>query len=229
VAARYLIDRERQDAFAAESHRRSLAARAAGEFDTEIVPIQTDRALVDTDEGPRSSLSEATLRRFPPVFSDGGTVTAGNSCADADGAVAVIVTSLARARELGYAGSLRFVDSAVAGVDPHYLGVAGAVATSVLFQRTDITARDLARTEYTEAFAAQVLASCDLMGLDEEQINAQGGALALGHPFGASGALLVVRLLQQSAATGANGDLALAALSIAGGLGVSSLWQWVES
>ena len=229
VAARYAIERERQDVFAAESHRRALAARAAGEFETEIVAIQTDRALVDTDEGPRSSLSQATLGRFRPVFSDGGTVTAGNSCADADGAVAVIVTSLARARELGYAGSLRFVDSAGAGVDPNYLGVAGAVATAALFERTSITARDLARTEYTEAFAAQVLASCDLMGLDEGKINAQGGALALGHPFGASGALLVLRLLQQSAATGANGDLALAALSIAGGLGVSSLWRWVES
>lgn len=229
VAARYQIDRERQDAFAAESHRRALAARAAGEFDAEIVPIQTDRALVDTDEGPRSSLSEATLRRFPAVFADGGTVTAGNSCADADGAVAVIVTSLARARQLGFAGSLRFVDSTVAGVDPNYLGVAGAVATARLFERTGITAGDLARTEYTEAFAAQVLASCDLMGLDEGQINVQGGALALGHPFGASGALLVLRLMQQSAATGADGDLALAALSIAGGLGVSSLWQWVES
>ncbi|MFT2816077.1 thiolase family protein [Leifsonia sp. A12D58] len=229
VAARYLIDRDRQDRFAAQSHRRSLAARAAGEFDTEIVPIQTGQALVETDEGPRASLVEATLRRFPPVFAAHGTVTAGNSCADADGAVAVIVTSLAKAREVGFTRSLRFVDSAAAGVNPHYLGVAGAVATAELLERTEITAGDLARTEYTEAFAAQVLASCDLMGLDENDINLQGGALAVGHPFGASGALLVLRLLQQSAATGADGDLGLAALSIAGGLGVSSLWQWGES
>lgn len=225
VADRYGIDRERQDAFAVRSHQRAIAARTAGEFDAEIVAIHTEQGSVAVDEGPRVSLSESTLRRFPPAFTAHGTVTAGNSCADADGAVVVVVTSRARADEMGIPAYLRFVDSAVAGVDPNYLGVAGAVATAGLFARTGYTASDLSRVEYTEAFAAQVLASADLMGIDETLLNRQGGALAMGHPFGASGALLVLRLLQQNIAAGGAGQLSLAALSIAGGLGVSSLWQ----
>jgi acetyl-CoA C-acetyltransferase len=153
-------------------------------------------------------------------------VTAGNSCADADGAVVVVVTSRARADAWGASGYLAFVDARPAGVEPTLLGLGGAAAALALFTRTGITAGDLGRVEFTEAFAAQVLASFDLMGLPAERANREGGALALGHPYGASGALLVLRLLQQARAAATAGELSLSALSIAGGLGLAALWRW---
>jgi acetyl-CoA C-acetyltransferase len=228
VAERFAISRERQDAFALRSHRLALAATDAGEFAGEIVPLRTGPGTTGTDEGPRRTLTEGLIRRFPPVFRRDGSVTAGNSCADADGAVVVLVTSRATAEELGVTGYLRFVDSAVSGTDPNLLGIAGAEAARTVLDRQGLAGTDLARIEFNEAFAAQVLASLDILGVPEERANLQGGALALGHPFGASGALLVLRLLQQCRAAAAPGALGLAAVSIAGGLGVAALWQWED-
>jgi acetyl-CoA C-acetyltransferase len=230
VADRYGISRQRQDAFALRSHRLA-AATVDGATDTgapapEIVPLHTQAGPVFADEGPRPGLTEALLARFVPVFRPGGTVTAGNSCADADGAVVVLVTSRRRALELGLTGWLRFVDAAATGTDPNLLGVAGAEAARIVLARQGLTGADLARIEFNEAFAAQVLASLDLLGVPEEHANREGGALALGHPFGASGALLVLRLLQQCRAAAAPGDTALAAVSIAGGLGLAALFRW---
>ena len=227
VADRYGISRQRQDAFALRSHR--LAATAAAVPAPEIVPLPTEAGPVFVDEGPRPGLTEALLARFAPVFRPGGTVTAGNSCADADGAVVVLVTSRRRARELGLTGWLSFVDAAVTGTDPNFLGIAGAEAARLVLLRQGLTGADLARIEFNEAFAAQVLASLDLLGVAEEHANREGGALALGHPFGASGALLVLRLLQQCRAAATPGDAALAAVSIAGGLGVAALFRWEQS
>ena len=226
VAARYGITRDRQDAFALRSHRLATAAIAAGAFDDEIVPVQTPAGPVTGDSGPRSGLGESLLARFPAAFTPGGSVTAGNSCADADGAAVVAVTSRAQADAWGASGYLAFVDARPAGVDPTLLGIGGAAAGLALFDRTGITAGDLGRVEFTEAFAAQALASLDLMGLPAERANLQGGALALGHPHGASGAMLVLRLLQQARTAAPEGELSLSALSIAGGLGLAALWRW---
>ncbi|TFD74847.1 thiolase family protein [Cryobacterium fucosi] len=184
VADRFGITRERQDAFALRSHRLAIAASESGQLTEEIVTLDTDTGRVDADEGPRRSLTAGLLPRFAPAFRAGGTVTAGNSCADADGAVAVLVTSRRTADALGLGGGLRFVDSAVTGTNPVLLGIA------------------------------------------EERANPQGGALAVGHPFGASGALLVLNLLRQCRAAASAGDLGLTAVSIAGGLGVAALWRW---
>ncbi|MBC7442003.1 MAG: thiolase family protein [Ramlibacter sp.] len=225
VAERFGISRERQDAFALRSHRLAVAAET-GASAAEIVPLDTAAGRVTTDEGPRRGLTPGLLARFAPAFRAGGTVTAGNSCADADGAVVVLVTSRQTAMALGLTGYLRFVDAAATGADPNFLGVAGADAARRVLARQGLAGTDLARIEFNEAFAAQVLASLDLLGIKEERANLHGGALALGHPFGASGALLVLRLLQQCRAGAAPGELVLAAVSIAGGLGVAALWRW---
>ncbi|TFD79024.1 thiolase family protein [Cryobacterium sp. Sr8] len=226
VADRFGITRERQDAFALRSHRLAVVAQDSGALAGEIVPVRGEAGLVRADEGPRRSLTAELLRRFPPVFRPGGTVTAGNSCADADGAVVVLVTSRRVADSLGLTGYLRFVDSAVTGTDPNHLGIAGAEAARLVLDRQNVASADLARIEFNEAFAAQVLASMDILGIPEERANFQGGALAVGHPFGASGALLVLRLLTQGRASGRAGELSLSAVSIAGGLGVAALWRW---
>jgi len=226
VADRFGVTRQRQDAFALRSHLLALAAQDTGALADEIVPLSAEGDLVSADEGPRRSLTEGMLRRFPPVFRPGGTVTAGNSCADADGAVVVLVTSRRMAESLGLTSYLRFVDSAVTGTDPNHLGIAGAEAARLVLDRQNVAGTDLARIEFNEAFAAQVLASMDILGVPEDRINRQGGALAVGHPFGASGALLVLRLLTQCRGTAWNGEHSLSAVSIAGGLGVAALWRW---
>ena len=224
VAERYGIDRARADAFALRSHRLAGEAREAGAFADELVAATTPFTGADTDEGPRR-LTPELLRRFSAAFRVGGTVTAGNSCADADGAVVVLVTSLADAQASGLTHYLRFVDDITVGVDPNELGIAGGEAARALLERHSLQGSDLGRIEFNEAFAAQVLASLDLIGVSENTVNRQGGALALGHPFGASGAMLVLRLLQQHR-NGAPADgLNLAAVSIAGGIGLASLWS----
>ncbi len=225
VAESFGIDRQRQDAFALRSHRLAVAATESGLLAEDIVALDTAAGLVDTDEGPRASLTPGLLGRFTAAFRAGGTVTAGNSCADADGAVVVLVTSRRMADFLGLRG-LAFVDAAVTGTNPNLLGVAGGEAASVLLEQQGLTGADLSLIEYNEAFAAQVLASLDLLGIGEERANLQGGALALGHPFGASGALLVLSLLQQCRASAVAGALGLTAVSIAGGLGAAALWRW---
>ncbi|TFC01414.1 thiolase family protein [Cryobacterium adonitolivorans] len=226
VAAAYGIERERQDSFALRSHRLAVEAGQAGYFATEIVDVGTTNGPVSVDSGPRPALAPSLLARFPAVFAAGGTVTAGNSCGDADGAVVVVVTSRARAAALGASGCLAFVDAVPAGVDPNLLGIGGATAALGLFARTGVSAAQLGRVEFTEAFASQTLASLDLMEVPVERANQQGGAIALGHPYGASGALLVLRLLSQCRAGASAGELSLSALSIAGGLGLAALWRW---
>jgi len=226
VASAYGVLRERQDAFALRSHRRAVAAVRAGAFSSEIVPVSTPAGPITVDFGPRPSMSENLLARFPAAFTAGGTVTAGNSCADADGAAVVVVTSRARAEALGQSGWLAFVDAVPAGVDPNLLGIGGGAAALKLFARTGITAEDLGRVEFTEAFASQTLASLDVMAVPEERANLQGGAIALGHPHGASGAMLLMRLLGQCRDGAEHGELSLSALSIAGGLGLAAIWRW---
>ena len=214
------ISRERQDAFALESHRRAVAAQKAGRFDSEIVPIDTPSGPVSRDECPRENTSLEKLAALKPVFRPDGTVTAGNACPVNDGASVVLVTSLAEARALGLAPLLQIVDCAVAGVDPNLLGLGPVPAMQKLVARNPgLDAARIPFIEFNEAFASQVLASLDALGVDPAGINRDGGALALGHPYGASGAILVTRLFAQMRGA-APGTEALAMMGIGGGMGI---------
>ncbi|WP_346925520.1 thiolase family protein [uncultured Arthrobacter sp.] len=238
VAAHFGISRERQDELALRSHQRALASAAAGVFDAEIVQLGvvgaggtdgalgTDGGTVRADDGPRRGLTAAVLARFPPVFADGGTVTAGNSCFDADGAAAAVVTSVQHARELGATSGLLVRGTDTAGVDPQLLGIGAAAAAERLLERCGVTAAGLGLVEFNEAFASQTLACLDRLGIPPERANLDGGALALGHAYGASGAVLVTRLLAQARRNPVEGQLALAMISIAGGMGTAALLEY---
>ncbi|MEQ4520587.1 thiolase family protein [Pseudarthrobacter sp. B907] len=226
VAARFGIARQRQDDYALRSHRRALGAAADGTFAAETVPLPVASGPVRADDGPRQSLTPAVLARFPAAFVPGGTVTAGNSCFDADGAAAVVVTSLARAKALGARDGLVLLGTGTAGVEPALLGMGAAVAADRLLTATGVSARDLGLIEFNEAFAAQVLACLDHLGIDPHRANLDGGALALGHAYGASGAVLVTRLLAQARRDPLDGKLALAMISIAGGMGTAALFEY---
>ncbi|KUM33865.1 thiolase family protein [Arthrobacter sp. EPSL27] len=232
VAAQSGISRERQDELALRSHRRALAAAAAGHFDAEMVALPGgpgpggSGGTVASDDGPRRGLTEAVLARFPPAFVEGGTVTAGNSCFDADGAAAVVVTSLEHARELGAADGLLVRGTDTAGVEPGLLGMGAAAAAERLLGRCGVPAAAVGLVEFNEAFASQTLACLDRLGIPPERANLDGGALALGHAYGASGAVLVTRLLAQARRNPVEGQLALALISIAGGMGTAALLEY---
>jgi acetyl-CoA C-acetyltransferase len=241
VAREYGISRARQDDFALRSHRRAVAAQAGGAFARETVALPaapgtapergTEPEAIASDDGPRPKLSEALMARFPAAFVESGTVTAGNSCFDADGAAAVVITSLARARELGAAEGLAVLGTETAGVEPQLLGIGAAAAASRLLAAQSVEAADVDLVEFNEAFASQTLACLDHLGIDSLRANADGGALALGHAYGASGAVLVTRLLAQarrSPAGPAQGTLALAMISIAGGMGTAALFRHIR-
>jgi acetyl-CoA C-acetyltransferase len=185
---------------------------------------------VADDECPRPDTSAERLAGLRPAFVEGGTVTAGNSCPLNDGASVVVVTSLARARRMGRTPALGFVDAAAAGVDPNVLGVGPIASTRRLLRRQpDLDPGAMAAIEFNEAFASQVLASLDAFGVDPEAVNRDGGAIALGHPYGASGAILVTRLFTQLVREPApDGARALAMIGIAGGLGITALFERVR-
>ncbi|MEV7997666.1 thiolase family protein [Pseudarthrobacter oxydans] len=225
VAREFGVSRERQDAFALRSHRLALAARDAGVFDGELVTLDTEAGTA-ADDGPRRGLNAAVLARFPAAFVDGGTVTAGNSCFDADAASAVVITSLQRARTLGAVDGLLVLGSGTAGVDPELLGVGAAAAARDVLTAAGVSADQVDLVEFNEAFASQTLACLDQVGIDAERANLDGGALALGHAYGASGAVLVTRLLAQARRSGTPGSLALAMISSAGGMGTAALLEY---
>ncbi|MCX2746899.1 thiolase family protein [Arthrobacter sp. MI7-26] len=226
------ISREQQDEFALRSHQRAVAAVAAGAFAPEIVPLESGGAVVQADDGPRPSLTAGLMARFPPAFVPGGTVTAGNSCFDADAASAVVITSLERAREIGAADGLLVLGCDTAGVDPELLGIGASVAAQRLLAELDFGPGDLDLVEFNEAFASQTLACLDALGVDPARANLDGGALALGHAYGASGAVLVTRLLAQARriaeAQPGRESLALAMISIAGGMGTAAMFQYSQ-
>lgn len=217
VATRAGITRERHDAFAARSHARAVAAQQAGRFDAEIVEV----GGVTTDERPRDRFTPERLARFRPAFTPTGTHTAANSCGVNDGAAAVLLVSEARRRELGVTG-LALEAAATRACTPELLGL-GAVPAIAAVRGTE--APDA--VEFTEAFAGQVLACLDATGIDEDLAGPDGGAIALGHPWGASGAVLVVRLFHRLVVQG-RGTTGLAALSSGGGLGVATRWKVVR-
>jgi acetyl-CoA C-acetyltransferase len=217
LAARAGIDRQRQDEYAARSHQRAWAALGAGRFADEIVPV----AGVTRDDRPRAGMTAARLARLPAAFRAGGTVTAGSSCGISDGA-AVVALAPASA---GLPG-LRLLAAASAGVDPTLPGRGLVPATRLALTRAGLTADDLDVVELNEAFAGQVLACCDELDLDPDRVCPEGGALALGHPWGASGAVLVVRLFSQLVRHRA-GRFGLAAIAVGGGQGVAAVFEAV--
>jgi acetyl-CoA acetyltransferase family protein len=219
VAERFGVSREDQDAFALESHRRWAAAHEAGRFADELVAV----GEVVRDEHPRPDTSEEKLAALKPAFRDGGTVTAGNSSGVNDGAAALVVASEERARELGAEPLARFVSSAVAGVDPRVMGIGPVPAVRKVLARAGIEAGDVDLVELNEAFASQSLQVIREVGFDRERVNVNGGAIALGHPLGMSGARLVVTLLHELRRR--SGRYGLATLCVGVGQGQAALFE----
>jgi 3-oxoadipyl-CoA thiolase len=198
LAEEFGIGREEQDAFAVASHRKAVAAQAAGAFVAEVVAVTVDEdtgRLVGVDEGPRGDTSLEALARLKPVFKPGGTVTAGNSSSFNDGAAAVLLATASAVDRLGLVPLARLVASAVAGVEPHRMGIGPAPAMDKALARAGWKLDDVDVVELNEAFAAQSLAVLRQLGLDPERVNPSGGAIALGHPLGCSGARILTTLV----------------------------------
>jgi 3-oxoadipyl-CoA thiolase len=219
------ITREQSDAFALRSHERAVAAQKDGKFDGEILPIQTPQGTVTADEGPRPDTSLERLARLRPAFVSDGIVTAGSSSPLSDGAAAIIVASEQAVEQFGLTPRARIVTATSAGVAPSTMGLGPVPATQKAFARTGWTSADLDAVELNEAFAAQSLACIERLDLDADIVNADGGAIALGHPLGCSGARLVVTLLGRLERDG--GRRGLATLCVGVGQGVSMLVERV--
>jgi len=219
VAEEWGVSREEQDAFALRSQRRWAEARAAGRFADELVPV----GEVTVDEHPRPETSLEALASLGPAFRAGGTVTAGNASGINDGAAALVIASEEKARRLDTEPLAAFVGSAVAGVDPRVMGVGPIPAVRKLLARSGVALEDVDLVELNEAFASQSLAVIRELGLDEEKVNVNGGAIAIGHPLGMSGARLVVSLLHELRRRG--GRYGLATLCVGVGQGQASLFE----
>mgnify|MGYP000973060819 FL=1 len=230
VAERYRISREDQDRFAYESHRRAVAAWEEGRFDDEVVPVRVPQRrgeplVAARDEGPRPDTSVEKLAALPPVFRKGGTVTAGNSSSLNDGAAAVLLASEEGVRKLGLSPMARFLGGAAAGVDPRFMGIGPVPAVRKLLSRLGIALADVDRVELNEAFAAQALACIRELGLDPERVNPNGGAIAIGHPLGCSGARILTTLVHELRRSG--GRYGLATMCVGVGQGVAALVERV--
>src|SRR5882672_11575204 len=222
VAVRYRIPREKQDEFALRSHQRVLAAQEAGRFRAEMLPVTVpgkQATVVERDEGPRADTSLEKLARLKPAFRDGGTVTAGNSSSLNDGAAALLLASSKQAAELKLQPLARIVAAASAGVDPRLMGMGPVPATQKALKKAGLSAKQLDLVELNEAFAAQSLAVIQELGLDPERVNVDGGAIAIGHPLGMSGARILGHLAHALKARG--GRYGLATLCVGVGQGVS--------
>jgi 3-oxoadipyl-CoA thiolase len=226
VAERYGVSRADQDAFALESHRRAVAAADAGRFDDEIVTVDVPQpkgepVKVHADEGPRPDTTLERLAKLRPVFREGGSVTAGNSSQINDGAACVVVTSDQQARRLGREPLARIVSTAAAGVDPAYMGIGPIPATRKALERAGLAPSDIDLVELNEAFASQVLASMRELGFSHERLNVNGGAIAIGHPLGCSGARLIGTLAHELRRRG--GRYGVATMCIGVGMGMAAV------
>jgi 3-oxoadipyl-CoA thiolase len=231
VAERFGISREEQDQFALNSQRRAVAAQANGAFNTQTVPVSVpqrrgDPIVVDRDEHPRADTSLEKLAALPAAFRKNGTVTAGNSAGINDGACALLMMSSEKADELGFRPMARVVTAAVAGVDPSYMGIGPVPATRKALARGGLSVNQIDLVELNEAFAAQSLACLRELGLDHDRVNVNGGAIALGHPLGCSGARIMTSLLYEMERRDAH--LGLATMCIGVGQGIATVVERVS-
>ena len=232
VAAQWSVSREEQDAFALESQRRAAAAAASGVHAEEIVPVKIaqrkgDAISVEKDEHPRPETNAASLAKLRPAFIEGGSVTAGNASGINDGAAALLVMEAGRARALGLKPLARVVATSVAGVDPSVMGIGPIPAIRKLLERTGLSAKEIDRVELNEAFASQAVACIRELGLNPATTNIHGGAIALGHPLGASGARMLVTLTRELTRSGSR--FGIASMCVGVGQGIAMLVERVES
>jgi 3-oxoadipyl-CoA thiolase len=231
VAERWHVTRERQDEFALLSHQRAVAAIEGGLFDDQIVPVEVPQrkggpVAVSRDEHPRADTSIEALARLRPAFREGGSVTAGSSSGINDGASALLVVEADRARALGLQPMARVIATAVAGVDPAIMGIGPVPASRKALERAGLQVDDLDLVELNEAFASQSVVCIDELGLDPEKVNVNGGAIALGHPLGASGGRLMTMLVHELRRRG--GRYGLATMCIGVGQGIATIVERIE-
>jgi acetyl-CoA acyltransferase len=239
VANAYGISRAEQDAFAAESHRRALEAIAAGKFDDEIIPIDAERMHVDAngkpfvetfsfkmDEGARKGVTEESLGKLKTVFKMGGTVTAGNASQMSDGAAFVMLMSREKAEALGIKPIAKFISFAVAGVDPALMGIGPIKAIPKALKIADVAQSSIELIELNEAFASQSLACIQTLGLNRSIVNVNGGAIALGHPLGCTGAYLTIKLLSEMKRR--TQRYGLVSMCIGGGMGAAAVFERIN-
>jgi 3-oxoadipyl-CoA thiolase len=228
VAQKYEVSREDQDAFALRSHQRALAAQKSGRLAEEIVPVEIvqkkgEPTRLTDDEGPRADTSLEALGKLRAAFAANGSVTAGNSSPLNDGAAALVLMSSEEAERRGLEPLARFVAAAAAGVHPDYMGIGPVPSSLKALQQAGLEPNDMGVVELNEAFASQSLACMRLLGLDEERVNVNGGAIALGHPLGCSGARLVATLVREMQHRDAKYGLATMCIGV--GQGIASVWQ----
>jgi len=222
VAERYGVSRERMDEFAKRSQDRAVEAQKNGFFDREITPIEVpDGRTIRDDDGPRPDTTLEKLASLPPAFLPDGRVTAGNSCPLNDGSAAVLVTSAERARELDVQPLARIVASSVVGLEPEYMGMGPVAAINHVLEQAGMSLSDVDVVEINEAFAAQVLACADQLDLDMDKLNPHGGAIALGHPFGMTGARIMGTLLNDL--TTLDGTFGIESMCVGGGQGMAMI------
>jgi acetyl-CoA acyltransferase len=237
VSVKYNICREDQDAFAYQSHQRALKAIADGKFKDQIVPFEveqvdfdpstnkrvTSKYVVDTDEGPRADTSLEALAKLRPAFKNGGTVTAGNSSQTSDGASFVLIMSEKMVKELGLEPKARLISSVSVGVNPRYMGIGPVEAVPKALAKAGLKLKDIEQIELNEAFAAQSLAVIRELGLDQELVNVNGGAISLGHPLGCTGAKLTVQILDEMKRR--NQKYGMVTACIGGGQGIAAIYE----
>ena len=236
VAKKYAITRDEQDEFAFQSHRKALNAINTGLFKEEIVPINVEEIFVDesgkrkskkqvaaVDEGPRADTTLDALAKLKPVFAQGGSVTAGNASQTSDGAAFVMVMSEKLVKELNLEPIARLITYAVAGVEPRIMGIGPVEAVPKALKRAGLTLKDIAQIELNEAFAAQALGVIKLLGLDPDTVNVNGGAIALGHPLGCTGAKLTIQLLNEMKRR--NQKYGIVTACVGGGQGVAGIYE----
>ncbi|HEX9076384.1 MAG TPA: acetyl-CoA C-acyltransferase [Anaerolineae bacterium] len=235
VAREYKVSREDQDKFSLRSHQRAIAAQDSGKFKNEIVPLQVSVTEMDgdrpktsnyvfaADEGPRRDTTLEALANLKPVFAQGGTVTAGNSSQTSDGAAAVVVMERKHAEEMGFKPLVRMVSFAVGGVRPEVMGIGPIVAVPKALKLAGLTIDEIGLIELNEAFASQALAVIRELKLDEEKVNVNGGAVALGHPLGATGAKLTVQVINEMKRR--NVQFGMVTMCIGGGMGAAGIFE----
>jgi len=235
VQRKYGVSREDSDQFAYRSHQNALRAQAEGKFDEEIVPVEVESTVLDNgtprrhtaifqkDEGPRADTSVEALAKLKPVFQEGGTVTAGNSSQTSDGAAAALVLSEKKAKELGLAPMARFASFAVAGVPPEIMGIGPVVAIPKALALAGLKLDDIGVIELNEAFAVQALAVIRKAGLDLDRVNLNGGAVALGHPLGCTGAKLTATILREMRR--GNSRYGMVTMCVGGGQGAAGIFE----